>query len=263
MRLTEYADALTKMHEESSRLTLREMVKELDQSALRILLGEWEDAGVGLSTAQSAAESVFGELSDAATLEEAMMGYEHESACHEATTEDAVDDLELLREKSGKELEITLENVYKYYPDAWVIALALLGDYSTGVSSTTVAKAYFPERDHNRVKALNPELASVTAGGDDPVTEVTPGQFFEPMLASPKDLPQSTTSWVAEPKLDGYRLIIHWDGDEATAQTRRLNDVTHSLPELDEIDWPDQPLVLDCEVIAADGSYKSTSERIG
>ena len=73
MRLTEYAEVLTEMHEESSRLTLREMVKELDESGLRILLGAWTDAGVGKRTLRTAAENVYDKLPDAATLEEAMM----------------------------------------------------------------------------------------------------------------------------------------------------------------------------------------------
>ena len=262
MQLTDFAEVLTEMHDESSRNTLQEMLQGLDESGLRILLGAYEDAGVGPATARDAAESVFGTLPDASTLEESLMQVDVSHSAT-ATTEHLEEELQEVRRLSGNELKGFLRASYRGYPEPWLFPFALLGDYSTGVSETTVAKAYFPDEDHNRIKALNEDLAAVTAGDSEPATDVVPGRMLKPMLASPKDVPDSTGDWYFEPKLDGNRLTIHWDGDSVMAHTRRLNDVTHSLPELQDVDWPDKSIVLDCEVIAEDGTYKSTSERIG
>jgi ATP-dependent DNA ligase len=86
------------------------------------------------------------------------------------------------------------------------------------------------------------------------------------MLAKPNGEPERER--IYEPKLDGYRLIIHHNrlkhqrGYETKAYTRRMNDVTESLPELEEITELEEG-IYDCEVLANDGTYKSTSERIG
>jgi len=74
-------------------------------------------------------------------------------------------------------------------------------------------------------------------------------------------------SWACQLKIDGYRLLVHVDNTngfpKVAAYTRRLNEVTDSLPELREIDWPQEKFIIDCEVIAEDGTYKSTSNRVG
>jgi DNA ligase-1 len=89
------------------------------------------------------------------------------------------------------------------------------------------------------------------------------------MKAKDKEMPDSTEidNWVAQMKVDGYRLILHISDGTATAFTRNMEDVTHSLPELSEIDWPMGDYIFDCEAIAyEDGEpkgYRATSERIG
>lgn len=269
-----FTETVQTMHDTSSRNELKEMVRDCSEAELRIILGEWTDAGVGKRTVQKAVNNVFDsddvDTSDQ-TIEEALMGeceitqagFTEYLQAAPGTLDDVIEDLETLRNTSGNELVSTLTTMFRVYDEPWILPFALLGDYSTGISDTTVAKAYFPEQDHNRIKALNQNLPAVTAGDEKPQTAVQAGSFLRPELASSKDIPSDTSDWVFEPKLDGNRLLIHWDGETATAQTRRLNDVTHSLPELQEIDWPDNDLVLDCEVIAEDGSYVSTSERIG
>jgi len=70
--------------------------------------------------------------------------------------------------------------------------------------------------------------------------------------------------WCFELKVDGYRLLIHVSDGQARAFTRNEKDVTHSLPELQDIDWPESgDFIFDAEVIASDGTYSSTSSRIG
>ena len=261
MRTTEFAEHIRSLHEESSRNTLEKMILDLPEPAIRVLLGTWQDAGVGPATAKGAAEAVYS-LSGEGTLSEQLMDHSSDESSRSVAA--MCDDLEMLREASGNECKELLTSLYSGYSEPWLLPFALLSkQYSTGVSETTVAKAFFPDEDHHRVKALNPDLAAVTAGDKEAATEVEPGRMLSPMLASPKDVPDSTGDWYFEPKLDGNRLTIHWDGSEVMAHTRRLNDVTHSLPELQEVDWPDKSIVIDCEVIAEDGTYKSTSERIG
>jgi ATP-dependent DNA ligase len=84
------------------------------------------------------------------------------------------------------------------------------------------------------------------------------------MLAkSESSLPDDLSQYVSQPKIDGYRLLIHIGSKRVTAFTRRGNEVSESLPELNEIHWPKGEWIVDCEVIAETGSYTDTSERIG
>lgn len=77
--------------------------------------------------------------------------------------------------------------------------------------------------------------------------------------------------WVGQVKLDGYRGLLHICDEEQTFDngkrvkmfSRRRNDITESLPELESVRWPDGSYILDLEVMASDGRYSSVSERIG
>src|SRR2546426_6025033 len=56
-------------------------------------------------------------------------------------------------------------------------------------------------------------------------------------------------------KYDGARIQLHRDGDRVALWTRRLSDVTRSLPDVVEIarrDLAGTPLILDGEVVALD-----------
>jgi ATP-dependent DNA ligase len=73
--------------------------------------------------------------------------------------------------------------------------------------------------------------------------------------------------WAAQLKIDGYRALVSVKqtetGQEVKVFSRRMNDITESLPELQEVDWPAGEYYLDGEVIAETGSYSDTSSRIG
>jgi DNA ligase-1 len=56
-------------------------------------------------------------------------------------------------------------------------------------------------------------------------------------------------------KYDGARIQLHRDGDRVAIWTRRLSDVTASLPDVVEIarrDLAHTPFILDGEVVALD-----------
>lgn len=74
--------------------------------------------------------------------------------------------------------------------------------------------------------------------------------------------------WAAQLKVDGYRGMLHaeWDGEShnITIFSRRMNDISESLPELtSELELPAGDFILDGEIISSDGSYSETSARIG
>ncbi len=60
-----------------------------------------------------------------------------------------------------------------------------------------------------------------------------------------------------EYKYDGARIQLHRDGDRVAIWTRRLSDVTRSLPDVVEIarrEFSEPPFILDAEVVALDAS---------
>jgi DNA ligase-1 len=95
-----------------------------------------------------------------------------------------------------------------------------------------------------------------------------------PMLAETAEDPGDALERLGEAalefKLDGARVQIHKSGDEVRAYSRRLNDVTHAVPELVEVvrRLPARELILDGEAIAlrADGRpqpFQTTMRRFG
>jgi ATP-dependent DNA ligase len=73
--------------------------------------------------------------------------------------------------------------------------------------------------------------------------------------------------WACQLKVDGYRALVHIKeretGQEVKVFSRRMNNITESLPELQEVDWPSGSYILDGEIISENGSYSETSARIG
>jgi len=74
--------------------------------------------------------------------------------------------------------------------------------------------------------------------------------------------------WACQLKVDGIRGILHaeWNGTghEITIFSRRMNDITPSLPELsEELELPAGDFIIDGEVISENSSYSETAERIG
>jgi DNA ligase-1 len=82
------------------------------------------------------------------------------------------------------------------------------------------------------------------------------------MLAVPESRGEPDNP-VAQSKVDGYRVLLHISEDSVKAFSRRNNEVTESLPELEEIDFPAGEYILDAEVVSENGSYSETSSRIG
>jgi ATP-dependent DNA ligase len=74
---------------------------------------------------------------------------------------------------------------------------------------------------------------------------------IEPMLAKLADAIPSDDGWIFEPKWDGFRAIVFYDGAEAYIQSRDLKPLARYFPELQErlqAVLP-HPLVLDGEVV--------------
>ncbi len=95
--------------------------------------------------------------------------------------------------------------------------------------------------------------------GADGLTKLnlTPGTPVKPMLAqlSPpvaEIIPEMGTA-ICETKYDGIRLQVHRNGDEIKIFTRRLENITHALPEIVELfdeHLPHDDYIVEGEVIA-------------
>ncbi len=74
------------------------------------------------------------------------------------------------------------------------------------------------------------------------------------MLATPWERPFADPGWSFEPKWDGYRAILTWDGTEVHLRSRRGNDFTDTYSELSAF-RATRPCVIDGEIVAlgADG----------
>ncbi len=55
---------------------------------------------------------------------------------------------------------------------------------------------------------------------------------MEPMLAAPKDEMPDGSGWEYEPKWDGFRTLVHRQGDRVTLISRGARDMTRYFPEL-------------------------------
>lgn len=175
---------------------------------------------------------------------------------------------------SGNELVSKVSQMFvNYYPP--VVSFALLGDLSLGASSKTITSAVAEdsytrseiERARSFVTSTVKFVRIIESGVDSLPTTVPVGSPFDPMLASRKDV-EENPNWTAQLKLDGHRLLLHVKGGSCTAYTRDKNDVTESLPELQEINWPEGEYVFDSEAMAYDESlgnlpFSKTSQRIG
>jgi ATP-dependent DNA ligase len=183
-------------------------------------------------------------------------------------------DCQKLHDLSGNELQHTLATMFNgYYPPA--LSFGVLDDLSIGASKKTITMAAAEENytrsQIERARAFTPDVVEFVERLEDGrglQLEPVAGEPFDPMLAKNKDRPSDETEWVSQIKLDGHRLLIHVSEGDAKAFTRVRNDVTFSLPELDEIDWPEGEYIFDCEAVAYDDThgnlpFSKTSQRIG
>lgn len=199
-------------------------------------------------------------------------GDEEEHSYQELT--DLYRDCQKLHDLSGNALQEKLAVMFNaYYPP--VLSFAVLDDLSIGASKKTITMAVAEENytrsQIERARAFTPdavEFVERIENGEGLQLEPVVGDAFDPMLAKNKDRPEDESNWVSQLKLDGHRLLLHVNDGDAEAFTRVRNDVTFSLPELDEIDWPDGEYIFDCEAVAYDDThgklpFSKTSQRIG
>lgn len=150
-----------------------------------------------------------------------------------------------------------------------------------GLMLVAVAKAAgLPGTKVRRAAMLTGDAGAVAraalAGGAEALEKLDLKLFrpVQPMLAqSADDVGEALGHLeraVFEPKLDGARIQLHKSGNEVRVFTRRLNDVTASLPEVVEAarSLPVRDAILDGEAIAlrTDGtprSFQVTMSRFG
>ncbi len=127
---------------------------------------------------------------------------------------------------------------------------------AAGVDLSTVRRAALFLGDLSRVAALARE------GGPEALARTEPRVFVPllPMLAEIADdfgevLRAHGGRTALEFKYDGARIQLHREGDRVAIWTRRLSDVTASLPDVAALarrDLAGAPFVLDGEVVALD-----------
>lgn len=261
----EFRELLTELDELSGN-ELEDKLKEVEgePELASLLTGEEYDAiGLGKKSVKNVAQDVIDFEDTEGSLTQSLREHEDGDGPDGHSIASLYLDLDMLDRKSGNDQKEFLKEMFEDYAYPSVVSYAVLNDWSLGFTSNSIARAL-------DLKESLPFYDSVVGAmrADEPLTQPEVGKSFSPMLAkSESSLPDDLSDWWAQPKLDGYRLLLHVadteDGQNATAFTRRMNDVTESLPELEEIDWPQGEYIFDAEVIASDGTYNSTSERVG
>ena len=219
---------------------------------------EFDDLGIGRTTARSVAQRVYDFEDDAGSLTESLIQCDTVDA-DGISIDELYLDLVMLNEKSGSDQKDFLEGMFVDYAYPSVVSYAVLSDQSLGFGESTLAKA-FDVRDSQPFYGTVADILR----HDDPRTSPVVGRPFDPMLAVPESRGEPDNA-VAQEKVDGYRCLIHITDDGVVAFSRARNDITESLPELQEIAFEELSgdYILDGEVIAETGSYADTSERIG
>lgn len=237
-----------------------------------IVAGErYDDAGVGPATARVAVESVYPDLDIGAfpTTSEALTTVEDTTATQ--SLEELVSDLDSIARRSGNDQKEYLAYCLEKHAEPSLVTLALLDDESIGLGKSQMREAFFDgtRDERKRAEAFVSTTAEFIRRAQEGTLPTVPtvGIPFSPMLAVSESRGQPDNP-VSQKKIDGYRMLIHIKqeeiGPKAYAFTRSRNDVTASLPELNEMDWPEQrEYIIDAEVISETGSYSDTSERIG
>jgi DNA ligase-1 len=131
---------------------------------------------------------------------------------------------------------------------------------SEGLVEESIAKAFsFPLEDVKRGFLLLPDLGEIAKIARDGSLQSVKMEIFRPMkhmLADQVDEPKSILkyhkgkTWV-EYKYDGARIQIHKDKGKIRIYSRKLEDVTQSLPEVvEEISGIPHNFILDSEAVA-------------
>ncbi|MDJ0269525.1 MAG: ATP-dependent DNA ligase [Aigarchaeota archaeon] len=165
----------------------------------------------------------------------------------------------------------------------WFIRM-LFGEMRHGVSAGLLldAIAQVSGLDAERVRRLDMvigdigELAKLAVKGKLTTAGMRLFSPVRPMLAEMSETAQDAIrehggKTAFEPKFDGVRLQIHKQGDVVRLYTRRLSDVTHSLPDVVDVvkrAVKASEAVLDAEVVAVDQAgkalpFQETMRRLG
>jgi bifunctional non-homologous end joining protein LigD len=98
---------------------------------------------------------------------------------------------------------------------------------------------------------------------DDPDREPMPARIA-PMLARSGALPDEDDGWAYEVKWDGVRAITYSQPGELRLESRNLNDISDSYPELFAINAAlgSHSAVLDGEIVAFDGAGRPSFEAL-
>lgn len=158
--------------------------------------------------------------------------------------------------------------------EAKYLTALFLGDMRTGLSEGLLAEsvAIAFDIDHALVRrawSFSGDLGDISKlaseGGAEALgaIRVELMRAVKPMLASPSDdveaVLDSKSEFSFEMKLDGARVQIHKDGDRVMIFSRRLSEVTNSLPDIVRIVREDiscKQVILDGEVLAVDSTGK-------
>jgi bifunctional non-homologous end joining protein LigD len=97
----------------------------------------------------------------------------------------------------------------------------------------------------------------------DPAREPMPSRIV-PMLARSGELPSDEQGWAFEVKWDGVRAIAYSEPGELRLESRNLNDITRSYPELRGLGdaLGSHAAVLDGEIVAFDADGRPSFERL-
>jgi len=98
---------------------------------------------------------------------------------------------------------------------------------------------------------------------DDPAREPMPSSIV-PMLARSGELPEDERGWAFEIKWDGVRAIAYCEPGRVRLQSRNLNDITASYPELGRLARAlgARSAVLDGEIVAFDARGRPSFETL-
>lgn len=295
MLASAFYDLVWNLKEEGSRNSKKEMIREVVETnpeddwkaALLMIAGqEFENNGISTKSAKKAfiqgtnlnREELDELYTQEGTLTEAidLLVHEYEYEISDESIVDIVNNLKQVAEMSGDAQITRLANVFATSHPMVVCFAVLTDDLSIGVTQKTIAGAIAHEHTRSEIecgRGLIPDSVEFVEhyqqNGNDFPPNLVVGRPFLPMKAKNKDMPgdNEIDNWVAQMKVDGFRLLVHIDHGDVNAFTRNMDDVTHSLPELNEVSWPDGEFIFDCEAIAYENGepqgYRATSERIG
>jgi len=280
----EFAEQIENIEETSGRNDKKDIVFQMTEESLwkqkiAILAGqEFDNIGVGQATAVKAVSRAFAlreptveqAVEDAGTVTEAVRDVLNTSYdARSDRLDELYDDIVELEDYAGDNLIERLSEILTQYTVPWLVTFAVLQDLNTGVTHNTICMAAGEPRGHSkddirRGRAIYHESVNFVKQVRDgmPITEPSIFRPFKPMKAKSKDPPEDTSDWLAQAKLDGYRCTIHVKNGNARAFSANVKEQTDVLPELDEIEWPMGEWIFDAEVVADDGEYVSTKERM-